>query len=560
MATREEAIAQLTGPGGPFEIRQEVVLGVPMRVYAGGPRAMRDIVVGSRQFGDRPFLVWYDEHYSYADHFDLVAGLAHELRDNHGVGHGDRVAIAMRNYPEFLISFWATQALGAVAVPLNAWWTGPELEYGLRDSGAKVLFADGERLRRLDKIVGGIDTLTSVIAVRAGDDPGPGEPFEEVAARLPRGLELPEVEVGIDDDATIMYTSGTTGRPKGAVGTQRNHITNLLNTLLGGAAGAAIAGITPDPDAPQACGLQTFPFFHIGGLSGLYISTAVGSKLVLMYKWDVAEALDLIEREGVTSAAMVPTLLRQLLESPSLTGRDVSRLGAIASGGAAVPPDLIRRIESDFASKVSPANGYGLTETTSAVVANSGPMYFEHPDSVGLPAPTADLRIVDLDGNDVPDGEIGELWFRGPNVVRGYWNQPEATAAAFTDGWFHTGDLGRRDEDGFVYVVDRIKDVVIRGGENVYCAEVEAVLFEHPAVLDVAIIGVPHRSLGEEVAAVVQLREGASATAQDLQRHVAERLATFKVPSLVVFRDEPLPRNAAGKVLKRELRDEVTAT
>jgi acyl-CoA synthetase (AMP-forming)/AMP-acid ligase II len=301
-----------------------------------------------------------------------------------------------------------------------------------------------------------------------------------------------------------------------------------------------------------------FPFFHIGGLSGLYVTTATGSKLVTMYKWDVDEAIDLLVAERITSTSMVPTVLRQLLESPRLDSLPRDALAGIASGGAPVPPDLIRSIETQFESKVSPANGYGLTETTSAVIANSGSDYFTHPDSVGRPAVGADVRVVDELGQDVPAGEIGELWVRGPNIVDGYWNKPEATAASFTDGWFHTGDLGRIDEDGFVHVVDRLKDVVIRGGENIYSAEVEAVLFEHPAVLDVAIIGVPHESYGEEVAAVANVREGATVTEQELQEFAAQKLARFKVPASIHFRTEPLPRTATGKVLKRDLRDELT--
>jgi acyl-CoA synthetase (AMP-forming)/AMP-acid ligase II len=335
-----------------------------------------------------------------------------------------------------------------------------------------------------------------------------------------------------------------------------------MNTLLMGAVGMAVAGVTPDPDAPppQGASLQVFPFFHIGGLSGLYVTTVTGNKLVTMYKWDVDVAIDLLVQERITSTAMVPTVLRQLLESPRLASLPRDALAGIASGGAPVPPDLIRSIEDQFESKVSPANGYGLTETTSAVVINSGRDYFENPDSVGRAAVGADVRIVDPDGNDLPDGSIGELWVRGPNVVTGYWNKPEATAAAFTDGWFHSGDLARRDDRGFIFVVDRLKDVVIRGGENIYSAEVEAVLFEHPAVLDVAIVGLPHDVYGEEVAAVVQLRDGHDASAADLQRFAAERLARFKVPEHIVFRDQPLPRTATGKVLKRELRDELTDT
>jgi len=248
-----------------------------------------------------------------------------------------------------------------------------------------------------------------------------------------------------------------------------------------------------------------------------------------------------------------------LLEEAAAGGRDLSSLSGISQGGSPVPPDSIAKIESSFARKVSPANGYGLTETTSAVIANSGTMYFDKKDSVGVPVPVCDVRIVGDDGEDLAPGEVGEVWVYGPNNVRGYWNKPDETAAAFTDGWFHTGDAGRMDADGFVYIVDRLKDMVLRGGENVYCAEVEARIFELPEIADVAVIGVPHERLGEEVAAIVLLKPGAALTAEGLRAALAGTLAPFKIPSIVTFRDEELPRNATGKVLKKNLKEEYSA-
>jgi long-chain acyl-CoA synthetase len=558
--TRAEAIAALTAAGQPFELQTIDHDGVPWRVFASAPASMRDFLATTAAFGDRDFLVYDGERTTYAEHLGLVGGLAAWLAAQ-GVGTGDRVAIGMRNYPEWVISFWATMALGAIAVPLNAWWLGPELEYAIADSGARVLLVDGERLERLTPHLAALDVATTVVCRHRGDVPADAVRWEELRPTLDTTVGLPDVAIGPEDHATILYTSGTTGAPKGALATQRNHVTNIMNTLLMGAVGMAVAGVTADPDAPppQGASLQVFPFFHIGGLSGLYVTTVTGNKLVTMYKWDVDVAIDLLVQERITSTAMVPTVLRQLLESPRLASLPRDALAGIASGGAPVPPDLIRSIEDQFESKVSPANGYGLTETTSAVIANSGADYFTHPDSVGRPAVGTDVRIVGELGEDLPHGSIGEVWVRGPNIVDGYWNKPEATAAAFTDGWFHTGDLGRQDDDGFVYIVDRLKDVVIRGGENIYSAEVEAVLFEHPAVLDVAIVGLPHEHYGEEVAAVVNVREGAAVTVQELQEFAATKLARFKVPTQVFLRAEPLPRTATGKVLKRELRDELTA-
>jgi len=554
--TREQVIDELTSAGGPFQIAEQVVRGVPMRVYAIPPRTLRDVLASTAQFGDNQFLVYSGERWTFSEHLRIVAGVARHFRDAFGVAKGDRVAIAMRNYPEWAMAFWACQALGAVTVPLNAWWTGPELAYALRDSGAKVLVADGERAERIRPELPGL-ALEAVVVVRVPGTPVPGTwRWEDVLAAGGQDAQLPEADIDTDDDATIMYTSGTTGAPKGAIGTHRNHCTNFLNTMLGGAVGLVLAAESGAAQAapPPLCALQTFPFFHIAGLTGLYCYTGFGGKLVLMYKWDTTEAVRLIETEQVTALAMVPTLVRRLLEAPGLASRELSSLAGIASGGAPVPPDLITRIEADFDRKVSPVNGYGLTETTSAVIANVGEMYFEHPDSVGRPVPGTDVRIVGPGGPDARTGDIGELWVRGPNVVRGYWNRPAETSEAFTDGWFHTGDLGYIDADGYVYVVDRLKDVVIRGGENVYCAEVENVLFQHPAVFDAAVIGLPEPALGEEVAAVIQPRPGTGADADDIRAFAAVRLAAFKVPTRIVLLDEPLPRNAVGKVLKRELR------
>ncbi|WP_116997034.1 class I adenylate-forming enzyme family protein [Desertimonas flava] len=566
MPTRAEAIALLTSPGQPFaltEIDEPNRPGGRWRVYEHAPATMADVLRGTAAHGDTDYIVFEGERLTYAEHLNLCAGLAGYLASI-GVEAGDRVAVGMRNYPEFAVGFWSAMAMGAVSVPLNAWWTGPEMVYALQDSGAKVLFLDDERYQRLAPH---LDELPDVIATivcrsRAGL-PDSVTTWETLCATFPAETSLPDVSIAPDDLASIMYTSGTTGFPKGAMQSHRNHITNIFNSILSGAAGAIAAGVTPAAgDAPprQQAFFSMFPFFHIGGMSALNLAPATGMRLVTLYKWDLDKAIDALVAEHVTSMAVVPMLYRQILDSARVHELSPDVLGGIASGGAPVPPDLITRTESQFDAKVAPANAYGLTETTSGVVTNAGGDYFAHPDSVGRPVPGADIRIVRPDdGEDQPNGEIGEIWVHGPNVVSGYWNNEAATAASFTDGWFHTGDLGYVGDDGFVYVVDRLKDVVIRGGENVYCAEVEAALFLHPDVADVAVIGLPDQSLGEEVVAVVERRAGSDIDAVDLQRFAAERLARFKVPSTVVFRDKPLPRNATGKILKRDLRDELVA-
>jgi long-chain acyl-CoA synthetase len=556
-----EFVDQLTAPGAPFELGRAPAGTIEVRTWAKAPASLRELLEGTARHGDRDFLVYGDERWTYAEHLGLVGGLARWLRDR-GVSKGDRVVIGMRNYPEWIITFWATQAIGAVVVPLNAWWTASELRYALDDSGATLAVLDGERYERLahDLLELGVP---AVVVRNDGPLGSDAQHWRDVLDELEIDGSLPDAEIAPDDDATIVYTSGTTGRPKGAVGSHRNHVSTFFNTAFAGAVAgmvqrAASGASRGDRPATPQCSLVTYPFFHIGGLNIICVSTGFGVKVVLQYKWDLEEALELIERERVTSLAAVPTLLRQLLESPLLDRYDVSSLGTIASGGAPVPPDLVASIDRTFESEVAPSNGYGLTETTGAVAVNAGRTYVDRATSVGLPFPVLDIRVVDpATGEALPSHDVGELWFRGPTVSRGYWNDPRSTAESFSDGWFHTGDLGLVDDDGFVSVVDRLKDVIIRGGENVYCAEVEAVLFEHPAVADVAVIGLPDRELGEQVVAVVQVRDGTEVTAADLCDHVAARLAYFKVPARVEFRTTDLPRNATGKILKRELRDEL---
>lgn len=556
----EEADAKLTAPGQMFEMSDEVIRGVPIRAWKNAPAVLGDVVELSRGHGDATFLVYEDERMSFSEHYAAVATLSRTLIDRYGVSPGDRVAIAMRNFPEWVLSFWAAAAAGAVVVPLNAWWQGAELAYGISDSGATVLFADEERADRLEPHMGDLDLGATVVARARTGRPGQ-DAFDEVLGRPDAGAVLPSLGIGPEDDATIFYTSGTTGRPKGAVGTHRNICTNLMSLFFVAQRGAlrATGGLEGAGSGRQNAYLLSVPLFHATGCHSILVTnTAAGGKLVMMYRFDPERALELIERESITTFGGVPAMVWQVLDSPDFDRRDTSSVTSIGYGGAPAPPELVRRIKEHFPSG-HPSNGYGLTETSSLTTMNSGDDYVRKPDSVGPPVPVVDLQVTDGAGNSLPTGDVGELWIRGPNVVRGYWNKPDATAATFADGWLQTGDVARIDEEGFVFIVDRAKDMLIRGGENVYCVEVESALFEHPQVADAAVIGIPDKVLGEEVGAVVQLRSGADTSEDELRRHVADRLAGFKVPKRVWFREEPLPRNPAGKVLKRDLRDQLTS-
>ncbi len=535
----------------PFEIQTIDIRGAVTRVFTHAPRSLREIWDASAVHGPNVYLVYEDERITFDDAHDQVRALAHRITDDFGVEQGDRVAIATRNYPEWAIAYWATVSIGAVAVPLNAWWTGPELAYGLKDSGSVVLFADDERIERVERHLR--DTaVRTVVAIRSDRN---GVPWKDAIAR--DAPPLPDVDIDPEDDATIMYTSGTTGNPKGAVQTHRNFTNFLYQGVWRTRTMLRDAGLPDDFTPPPPATLLTFPLFHVGGLHSFLLPfTASGGKVILMYKWDADRAVDIIDRELLTTVAGVPKTMFELLEAAERKGSQLASIGGISSGATLVPPELVRKIDEQFASRAAPGNGYGLTETSGAAIANFGPAYVVNPQSVGKPiSPVIEVKIAREDGTDAETDEPGEIWLKGPTVVRGYFGLDDDTAVAFTDGWFHTGDMGRLDADGNLYVVDRIKDMIIRGGENIYAAEIEAALFEHPDITDCAVIGVPHDRLGEEVGTVIRVREEASLTEQDVMDHVAARLAAFKVPVRVWISDEELPRNASGKILKRELRE-----
>lgn len=365
--------------------------------------------------------------------------------------------------------------------------------------------------------------------------------------------DRPRVEIGSDDDATIFYTSGTTGNPKGALGTHRNLVTNIMSGGFSAARSFVRRG-EPIPEPTPRTSLTVIPMFHVTACSaGLMGTMASGSTTIFMRKWDTVKAMEIIEREKVNMTGGVPTIARQLLEHPDRHKYDLSSIEAIAYGGAPSAPELVRKIYEEFGAL--PGNGWGMTETMATVTSHSSEDYLNRPTSAGPPVATADLEIRAEDGvTMLPVGEVGELWARGPMIVKGYWNKPEASAETFVDGWVRTGDLARLDEEGFLFIVDRAKDMVIRGGENIYSSEVENALYEHPAVTDAAVIGIPHRTLGEEPAAVVHLAPGTSATEAELQAWVRERLAAFKAPVAIRFVHETLPRNANGKILKKDLK------
>ncbi|MFF6971382.1 class I adenylate-forming enzyme family protein [Streptomyces tsukubensis] len=522
--------------GGPFE----VVRGESGALeYVNAPRTLVDFVEATWAHGDRPFLVAEEVVWSYREFFAAATALARRFTEEYGLAPGERAAVLMRNRPEWQVAFWAAQFAGLVAVPLNAWWTEGELAYVLDDCTPAVLLVEGERWQT---VRGWARRHGARAVVFDGDAEEGVERYEDFPAPDPYGAP-PAVEVRPEDDATIIYTSGTTGRPKGAVATQLAQAGAAVHPRFHAAVAALARGQVPGT-GPAPVALMTYPFFHVAAFTHLYAVMAAGGTVVLMPKWDADTAVRLIDRHRITHWSGVPATALQLLDAAERAGNPLATLTQLSTGGAAPPPALTARLGERYGARVEPRTGYGLTETSGGVLAHFGDAYRADPAAAGIPAPAVEVRT----------DEHGELLLRGQSLIRGYWRDEAATAAAFTpDGWFRTGDLAVMGDDGRIAVVDRIKDIVVRGGENVYCAEVEGVLHDHPAVADAAVVGVPHPVLGEEVAAVVRLRPGAALTGGALREHAAARLAAYKVPAHVVFGD--VPRGATGKIAKRELRE-----
>lgn len=538
-----EVMAELTGPGGEFALTPTWHHGVRVATFAGAAPSLAEAFARIPP-GPGDALVYGGERTSVAGLVETTTRIAAALQDRFGVGPGDRVAIAMRNYPEWVPAFWAAQLLGAVVVPLNAWSTGPELKAHVDRARPTVIFVDAERLERLEAV--GADA--AVVRVRAPAGALPSVPFAELATYP--GAVRPAPPPSGEDVATILYTSGTTGEPKGVIGTHLNHANALRGIQLRGAARAAAAG---PGTAPEPRALVTFPFFHVAGLAMMCACVAASKPMVLMYKWDAGEALRLVEAERVTELYGPPVVVREFVAAAAGSDRDLSSLRLAGSGGSVTTVAQVERVRAGFGGRVHLSNGYGLTETTGTVITQAGPEMFDHPEALGRPVPGVGVRVVDPDGRPLPPGSVGEIQVSGAVVSPGYEGDPDATAAAFVDGWFRTGDTGTVDADGRVVLRGRLKDVVIRGGENVACSEVESAIDAHPGVVESAVLARPDPVMGEEVTAIVRGPDGVDLDVAALTAHLRTRLAGYKVPSEIIVVATPLPRTATGKLLKSAL-------
>lgn len=546
----------VTKPGSYFEVGRVSVAGMSLLGYVQSPQSMRELWLKAASFGDAEYLVYLGERLSYKNAAQQVAGFANWMQKQ-GIREGDRVAIAMRNNPEWILAHWAVNSIGATVVGLNAWWIGHEMAYALHDCAPKLLVGDRQRL---DVFAGIRDQFPEMklISVRDTERFHACTTWEEATAT---GGELPEATIDTDSEACIFYTSGTTGQPKGALLTHRGCVANVMNVMAQGFINAIQTALQAGEsfeaaqEPPEYTVLLNTPLFHATATNCVVQPSSVtGGRIVIMDKWEPAKAMRLIEEERVTHMSGVPTMTRDILMHADRHKFDLSTLKFIGGGGSAMQAELVSKVTADT-ERAMPTQGYGMTEACGLISYIAGPLFQERPNSVGPVMPTMEAQCINSAGEALPIGQIGEVCVRGTNVIKGYLNRPEATAATIVDGWLHTGDLGYFDDDGFLYIVDRVKDVIIRGGENIYSLEVENAIFDHSAVLECAAFAVADDRLGEEVGAVVYVRHGDTLGVVELRAHLASRISPFKIPRYIWFVSEPLPRNASGKFLKNKLRE-----
>lgn len=548
----QEAVRRVTGPGSPFELIDEDVNGIVMPVFRQRPRSLREVLEKSIEHGDAEMAVWdTGDRWSFAEHARLVASVAAAMRAKHGIGKGSRVAILAANRPEWVLAAWGTLVLGGTVVAMNGWWQGDEIRYGLELGDPDLLFADAARLARLE-----------------GEGPGvPTVDFDqgfEGYADFDRAAGLPDTPIAEDDPAAIMFTSGTTGRPKGAVMSHRNFIAFLQMNFCNGAVRYVMSPPSPEQAAQSPLvGINSNPLFHVSGFqAGALMGPMTGTKTVWTTgRFDPVKILRLTLDEGVTRWGGITTQLWRLVEHPEFEPERFRQVRSMGGGGSAFSPDLQRTLREKLPQATGEFNvGYGLTECSGLCSMATSELLEAHPDTAGRTVPGNDVAIFDDEGKRLPEGVDGNICVRGPNVMLGYWRNTEATRETFfDDGWLRTGDIGQMRE-GLLFLASRKRDMIIRGGENIYPLEIENRIDDHPDVEEVAVVGVDHRELGQEVKAIVVPKAGRRIEPEALRDFVAEKLAYYKVPTHVEVRSEPLPRNATGKVLKPVLLGEAENT
>ena len=553
MPTYPEVVAQLTGAGAPFEVVTETVAGRAQKNWKNRERSMREKIANAGLRGDAIALVHGERRISYGQLARLSWGTAAALRDDHGLRTGDRVAILAMNSPDWLITLFGATSAGAIGVGMNGWWAPEEIAYGLEDSGSRFLVVDERLWPRVEPLAGKLPHLEKIFYIGANAPRG----TLPLSAIQHERADAPTQPIDEDQPWVLLYTSGTTGRAKGCITTHRGTIAQVIGIVFASVAGALMGNASPLPTGGgPPTNLLTTPLFHVGGLHSVTCTAlTAGAKLVFLEgKFDPVKVMQTIERERVTIWGSVPTMLHRVANHPDVANYDLSSLAAVSFGAAPISRETLARARAVLPVKENYTNAYGLTETHGVATVNGGKDLIGRSNSIGRPLPILTMQIGDPEGRPLPDGQLGEIQISGPTVTPGYWNRPDATASTVVDGWLRTGDLGTRDAEGFFFIADRAKDMIIRGGENVYCTEIENVLADHPEIDEACVIGVPDPELGERVKAIVVRVAGSSLGADAVRRHVAAHLAGFKVPELVEFHDQPLPRNPAGKLLKNVFR------
>lgn len=559
LARLKDIVITHRAPEAELAVHEESVNGQTMNVFSKIPSNLGQLYDRALLFPELDFLVYQDERFTFGEALDRARRFARVLIEHYGIQRGDRVAICARNSPEWCLAYMGITLTGAIVVPMNSWWQGPELEYGLRDSGSKLILADPARHAQVAPY---LDALgVQVIAIKP----------EQSSATIPEFYalldtceplseqEIAQLNIAADDDASIMYTSGSTGEPKGVLSSHRAILSALYTWKFVKEINEELRPELreTDPDFKEAI-LANVPLFHVTGSHAQFLACFIyRRKFVMMYKWDPSRALELIEKEKISVFHGVPTMAWELMHEEKFAETDLSSLRAVQSGGAPRPPEHLRMMTQKFPSKALPGLGYGLTETNAIGAIISGKFYEARPNSTGRPSPpVTEVRIVDEQDQPLAANQVGEICIRGPSIMKGYWNKPEETMEVLKNGWFHTGDIGYLDSLGFLIISDRAKDIVIRGGENIGCAEVEYAISEHPAVNEVSVYGIPDERLGEIPAASVMLKSGQELTASELQSFLQDKLAAFKIPEIIRFQHEQLPRLGTGKIAKKLLRQE----